>query len=236
MHNGTIAQGDAWLQSHIDTYAQWAKANNSLLIVAWDENDGTSDGNHVAAILSGAHVNVGPNNTAYNHYDLLSTILASYGLTGPNNAATAPPVAVFDPPPASGAAAAAASMGSSSASDTFTLTGANAAVVLHGSDNTVFLNGATSATITDDPSGQDHLRLIVEPNGGSVSISNFGIQAGAEVDLPLGFAGFTGANQVLSALTSDQHGGTLLSFGSQGSIDFVGIAPGAFGVNNFHLG
>ena len=56
MHDGTILQGDQWLQSNLGAYAQWAKANNSLLIVTWDENDGTSDGNHVATILYGAGV------------------------------------------------------------------------------------------------------------------------------------------------------------------------------------
>jgi hypothetical protein len=56
MHDGTIAQGDTWLKNNINSYAQWAKANNSLLMVTWDENDGTSDGNHVATILYGAHV------------------------------------------------------------------------------------------------------------------------------------------------------------------------------------
>src|SRR3954447_21258695 len=35
MHDGTIAQGDQWLRTHIDAYAQWAADNNSLLIVTW---------------------------------------------------------------------------------------------------------------------------------------------------------------------------------------------------------
>src|SRR5262249_2041976 len=32
MHDGTIQQGDTWLQSHIDAYAQWAKTHNSVLL------------------------------------------------------------------------------------------------------------------------------------------------------------------------------------------------------------
>lgn len=91
MHTGTIAQGDAWLQANLGAYAVWAKANNSLLVVTWDENDGSA-GNRVATILDGAHVNPGTYADAYNHYNLLSTILASYGLTGPNNAASATPI------------------------------------------------------------------------------------------------------------------------------------------------
>src|SRR5438105_15845110 len=38
MHDGSIAQGDAWLKQNIDSYAQWAKTHNSLLIVQWDES------------------------------------------------------------------------------------------------------------------------------------------------------------------------------------------------------
>ena len=43
MHDGSVAEGDAWLQANINAYAQWATANNSLLIVTWDENDGSGE-------------------------------------------------------------------------------------------------------------------------------------------------------------------------------------------------
>src|SRR5215831_7838201 len=43
MHNGkpekSIPKGDAWLKKNLDAYYQWAKKNNSLLIVTWDENN-----------------------------------------------------------------------------------------------------------------------------------------------------------------------------------------------------
>ncbi|MBN9563864.1 MAG: hypothetical protein J0H14_24540, partial [Alphaproteobacteria bacterium] len=94
MHNGTIQQGDSWLQSNLNSYAQWAQNNNSLLVVVWDEGD-VSPNDQVAAILYGAHVVPGDYNTAYNHYDMLSTLLAANKLTGPRNAATAPPINVF---------------------------------------------------------------------------------------------------------------------------------------------
>ena len=43
MHSGrSIAQevknGDAWLQTYMDGYIQWAKTHNSLLILTWDED------------------------------------------------------------------------------------------------------------------------------------------------------------------------------------------------------
>jgi phosphatidylinositol-3-phosphatase len=43
MHNGQLAQsiptGDKWLRDNLNNYYQWAKNNNSLLIVTFDEND-----------------------------------------------------------------------------------------------------------------------------------------------------------------------------------------------------
>ncbi len=97
MHSGTIAQGDQWLQNNLGAYAQWEVNNNSLLVVVWDESDSSSSDttNQVAAIRYGAHVVPGNYNTAYNDYNLLSTILGSFGLTAPNNAATAAPIQVF---------------------------------------------------------------------------------------------------------------------------------------------
>ncbi|WP_354140419.1 alkaline phosphatase family protein, partial [Bradyrhizobium sp. LB11.1] len=98
MHNGTIAQGDTWLQQNLSAYAQWAVNNNSLLVVTWDENDDSTSeaaANQVPTLLYGANVVPGNYSTAYNHYNLLSTITASLGLTAPNNAATAAPIQVF---------------------------------------------------------------------------------------------------------------------------------------------
>jgi hypothetical protein len=101
MHDGTIAQGDSWLQLHIDAYAHWAVANNSLLIITFDEDDFGS-ANRVPTILLGAHIATGVNSTPSNHYDLLHTILQASGLPAPNNAANAAGLdsAIFliDPP------------------------------------------------------------------------------------------------------------------------------------------
>jgi Phosphoesterase family len=101
MHDGTIAQGDTWLRSHIDAYAHWAVANNSLLVITFDEDD-SSDANRVPAILLGAHIATGAYSSPSNHYDLLHTILHASGLPAPNNAANASGLdgAVFlhDPP------------------------------------------------------------------------------------------------------------------------------------------
>ena len=94
MHDGTVAQGDTWLQQNLGAYAQWALANNSLLVVTWDENDNEAV-NQIPTLLYGANVAPGNYSAAYNHYNVLSTVLAPFGLTGPNNAATAAPIQVF---------------------------------------------------------------------------------------------------------------------------------------------
>jgi hypothetical protein len=91
MHDGTAQQGDTWLQQHLDSYAQWAKTHNSLLIVTWDEED-TSNGveanpNQIATFFVGQHVQVGTNAVNINHYTVLRTLEDMYGLTPANNAA-----------------------------------------------------------------------------------------------------------------------------------------------------
>ncbi len=91
MHDGTIAGADTWLASRIGGYAQWARANNSLLIVTWDEDDDRAD-NHIATIFYGAAVRPGTYDAPINHYSVLSTVQEIYGLPKTGQAAAAPPV------------------------------------------------------------------------------------------------------------------------------------------------
>jgi hypothetical protein len=81
MHNGTIAQGDQWLSTNLSAYANWAMTHNSLLVVTWDENDG-STGNQIPTIIVGDGIPAGQNSQTVNHYDLLHTIENAYGLPG----------------------------------------------------------------------------------------------------------------------------------------------------------
>ncbi|HVH77533.1 MAG TPA: alkaline phosphatase family protein [Stellaceae bacterium] len=97
MHDASVAEGDKWLRRRLGAYAGWAPANNSLLIVTFDENDG-APGNHIATVLDGAHIAPGTvDGTYYTHYNLLSTILAAANLMGPRHATTAAHFAVFQP-------------------------------------------------------------------------------------------------------------------------------------------
>lgn len=92
MHDGSIAEGDAWLAKNIETYAQWAMAHNSLLIVTWDEDDGSSS-NHIATLFTGAMVKPGSNAQPINHYNILRTIEEMLGLAYVGESAGAEPIA-----------------------------------------------------------------------------------------------------------------------------------------------
>jgi phosphatidylinositol-3-phosphatase len=80
MHDGTIAQGDAWLKANMDRYAIWAKTHNSLLIVIWDESDANSISNQIPLLITGAGVKPGRNAQHLDHYGVLRTIEDMFGL------------------------------------------------------------------------------------------------------------------------------------------------------------
>ena len=95
MHDGvaphTIARGDAWLKTHLDAYVNWATRNNSLLIVTFDEDDG-SEANRIATILVGPMIRPGRYAQRIDHYGLLRTLLDLYGLKPFGNAVNAVPL------------------------------------------------------------------------------------------------------------------------------------------------
>lgn len=105
MHDGSVAQADAWLKTNIiDTYLAWAKTHNSLLIITFDEDGDDTPTNQIPTIFAGANIAAGnypetnlnannphvgspadpgiqtPTGTAMNHYNVLSTIEDIYGL------------------------------------------------------------------------------------------------------------------------------------------------------------
>ncbi len=94
MHDGSIAQGDAWLSRQLTEYANWAVANNSLLIVTWDEDDG-GPRNQIPTVIYGAHVRPGTYDEPISHYSVLSTLEQMYGLPKTGNAASAAPIATI---------------------------------------------------------------------------------------------------------------------------------------------
>jgi len=83
--------GDAWLNNNLSAYATWAKANNSLLVVTWDEDD-NGENNQIPTIFYGANVKTGAYGEPVTHYSVLSTLEQMYGLNATGNAATVPAI------------------------------------------------------------------------------------------------------------------------------------------------
>ena len=95
MHDGetldAIIQGDGWLKQNLDSYVQWARTHNSLLIVTWDEDD-ESSANQIATIFVGSMVSPGRYNNRIDHYNVLRTITEMYGLPPLGRSANAKPI------------------------------------------------------------------------------------------------------------------------------------------------
>ncbi|WP_053675938.1 alkaline phosphatase family protein, partial [Streptomyces sp. WM4235] len=92
MHSCPVATGDTWTRNNLDAYARWAKANNSLLVLTWDE-DNYLGSNRIATVFHGANVKTGAYASAYNHHHLLRTLEDLLGTaTHAGNAANVAPV------------------------------------------------------------------------------------------------------------------------------------------------
>ncbi|GAA2240297.1 MULTISPECIES: alkaline phosphatase family protein [Kitasatospora] len=91
MHDGTIADGDSWLQNNLSDYANWAQQNNSLLVVTWDEDDYT-ESNQIPTVFYGAHVQQGQYSETVDHYNVLATLEQAYGLPKAGQSANAAPI------------------------------------------------------------------------------------------------------------------------------------------------
>ena len=90
MHDNGIGPGDRWARTHLNGYAQWAKAHNSLLIVMSDENDADpnysanqpgENGNGALAMVVGARIPAGKVAAGrFDHYSMLRTLEDLFGL------------------------------------------------------------------------------------------------------------------------------------------------------------
>jgi acid phosphatase len=92
MHDCGIAAGDRWAQAHLDAYLRWADQHNSLLVVTFDENDG-SPRNQILTFFAGAGVKPGSYPEPVDHYRVLRTVQAFYGLAPIGQAARTAPIA-----------------------------------------------------------------------------------------------------------------------------------------------
>ncbi len=91
MHDGTVKQGDTWLQANMDAYVQWAKSNNSLFILSFDEDD-HSDNNKIPTVIVGDGVAPGNYTEQINHYNVLRTIQDAFGMPSLLNSTSAAPI------------------------------------------------------------------------------------------------------------------------------------------------
>lgn len=90
-----ISNGDTWLKNNLGSLIRWCKANNSLLILTFDEDDGIivagfqTGNNRIATMFIGGMVNGGHYPERIDHYSVLRTVEDMYGLPRCGNSATA---------------------------------------------------------------------------------------------------------------------------------------------------
>ena len=82
MHDGTIAQGDAFLRAFVPRITGSAAFASSLLLITWDEGStGIGGGGHVATLVISPQVHAGFRSAvSHTHYSLLKTIENAWGL------------------------------------------------------------------------------------------------------------------------------------------------------------
>ncbi len=95
MHNGIdplrITTGDTWVQTNLNSYIQWAKTNNSLLIITFDEDEYMSS-QRIVTMMIGSHVQGGTYANPIDHYSVLSLLEDMYNLPNSGAAANAGPI------------------------------------------------------------------------------------------------------------------------------------------------
>ena len=91
MHSAPIKAGDDWLKANIVALIDWAQTHKTLVIITWDEDNKTAH-NHIATIFIGPMVKPGRYSEHINHYAVLRTLEAMYGLEPTGSAAGAQPI------------------------------------------------------------------------------------------------------------------------------------------------
>jgi hypothetical protein len=91
MHDGTIAQGDAWLKTFVPKVIDSAgyQTGSTILVIVWDTDDNSAN-NRAPAIVVAPQVKPGTTSAAaFNHYALLRLSEEALGLPLLGNAPTA---------------------------------------------------------------------------------------------------------------------------------------------------
>ena len=79
MHDGSVAEGDRWLETHLGPYIDWAMTHHSLFLLTWDEGKNGTD-NRILTLMVGEQVQPGLYAERVDHYTVLRTLLEMYGL------------------------------------------------------------------------------------------------------------------------------------------------------------
>jgi len=79
MHDGSISQGDTWLEKNLADLADWCLTHNSIFVVYWDEDNRSYD-NRIPVVALGEHVKANYKlSTKYDHYNWTKTICSMFG-------------------------------------------------------------------------------------------------------------------------------------------------------------
>jgi hypothetical protein len=92
-HGCPVATGDAWLQQFVPQLISTPpyQAGDTLVVMTWDENDGSATNHIPTLMLAAPSVTPGTQDaTAYTHYSLLRTTEEPLGLPALGSAASAP--------------------------------------------------------------------------------------------------------------------------------------------------
>jgi hypothetical protein len=81
-HDGSISAGDTWLKNSLGKYAAWAKTHNSILVIYYDESEGSTDykTTPIPVTIYGQNIKAGIKiTTKLNHYSFTKWVCSLYG-------------------------------------------------------------------------------------------------------------------------------------------------------------
>lgn len=90
MHDGTVAQGDAWLARNLAPLLAWGATHDTLVILTWDE--GYDNANSIPILFAGPMVRPGRYAEPVTHLTLLRTIEEMYALPRLGRSASVRPI------------------------------------------------------------------------------------------------------------------------------------------------
>ncbi|MCX6291107.1 MAG: hypothetical protein NT126_05020 [Bacteroidetes bacterium] len=156
MHDGTdptrISTCDTWISTNMNSYIQWAKTHNSLLILTFDEDDNASS-QKILTLFIGSMVQDGSYPVTISHYNILRMLEDMYGLGHAGAASTSATIdycwnACYQSPPTV-----------SPAGPITICTGNSVTLTASSGSSYLWSNGATTQSIVVTDSGSYYVRV-----------------------------------------------------------------------------